>query len=206
MVISLLRYAKSITKWKVNLTTSIYEMVRNVKTNEYLELDQSSQVFPKTYNLLVDMFETAQEIWVTCTSDDDRQIARPSINLGQDNQMQMVGGNGGNQFSQYVRQNVGNQVVQNAVQNPGVQNVGNQNGVIVVPGIAHQNENGNVVVALGLRVNANGTRQSDKFTKTSRGLSYLARNCHQTKERDQPYLQTPSADWLKRKNSGIHSS
>ncbi|GKD00707.1 hypothetical protein Tco_1170981, partial [Tanacetum coccineum] len=40
-----------------------------------------------------------------------------------------------------------NQVVQNAVQNPGVQNVRNQNGVIVVPGIAYQNENGNVIEA-----------------------------------------------------------
>ncbi|GKA81225.1 hypothetical protein Tco_0787917 [Tanacetum coccineum] len=54
---------------------------------------------------------------------------------------QMVGGSGGNQFRQFVGnqngynavRNVGNQVVQNAVQNPGVQNVGNQNGIIVVP-------------------------------------------------------------------------
>ncbi|GJX49700.1 hypothetical protein Tco_0276545 [Tanacetum coccineum] len=65
------------------------------------------------------------------------------MNMGQHRQMQMVGGNGGNQFRQYARQNVGNQngynaiqnvgnqVGQNAVQNPGVQNVGNQNGLIV---------------------------------------------------------------------------
>nr|GFC96066.1 hypothetical protein [Tanacetum cinerariifolium] len=54
--------------------------------------------------------------------------------------MQMVGGNGGNQFRQYAGQNagnpagyndvIGNQVNQNAVQNPRVQNVGNQNGFI----------------------------------------------------------------------------
>ncbi|GJX68291.1 hypothetical protein Tco_0304018 [Tanacetum coccineum] len=67
--------------------------------------------------------------------------------------MQMVGGNGGNQFKQYpwqnvrnkngynVVQNVENQVVQNAVQNPGIQNVGNQNKLIVVPRIANQNLN-----------------------------------------------------------------
>ncbi|GKF93852.1 hypothetical protein Tco_0283552, partial [Tanacetum coccineum] len=36
----------------------------------------------------------------------------------------------------------GNQVVQNAVQN-----VGNQNGVIIVLGIANQNRNGNIVAA-----------------------------------------------------------
>ncbi|GJS45311.1 retrovirus-related pol polyprotein from transposon TNT 1-94 [Tanacetum coccineum] len=60
------------------------------------------------------------------------------------------------QISQPV-QNVGNQVVQNAVQNPGVQNVGNQNRLIVVPGIANQNpnENGNVVAAWA-GGNANG--------------------------------------------------
>ncbi|GJZ95439.1 hypothetical protein Tco_0667773 [Tanacetum coccineum] len=77
----------------------------------------------------------------------DPLITQPGMNLGQDNQMQMVGGNGGNKFRQYVGQNVGNQVVQNAVQNPSVQNVGNQIGVIVVLGIAHQNGNGNGVAA-----------------------------------------------------------
>ncbi|GKF32330.1 hypothetical protein Tco_0102128 [Tanacetum coccineum] len=62
------------------------------------------------------------------------------MNMGQDRQMQMVG-----------IPNVGNQVVQNAVRNPGVQNVGKQNGLIVVPGIANpnvnQHGNGNVIVA-----------------------------------------------------------
>nr|GEZ24592.1 hypothetical protein [Tanacetum cinerariifolium] len=37
------------------------------------------------------------------------------------------------------------QVAQNAVQNAGVQNDGNQNGLVVVPGIANQNGTGNVV-------------------------------------------------------------
>ncbi|GKE07454.1 hypothetical protein Tco_1399472 [Tanacetum coccineum] len=35
----------------------------------------------------------------------NRQIAQPGMNIGQDRQMQMVGGNGGNQFRQYVGQN-----------------------------------------------------------------------------------------------------
>ncbi|GKB72658.1 hypothetical protein Tco_0934070, partial [Tanacetum coccineum] len=38
-------------------------------------------------------------------------------------------------------------VVQNVVQNPGIQNVRNKNGLIVVPRIANQNGNGNVVAA-----------------------------------------------------------
>ncbi|GJU06391.1 hypothetical protein Tco_1122821 [Tanacetum coccineum] len=48
----------------------------------------------------------------------NRQIAQPSMNLGPDRQMHMVG-----------------------VQNPGVQNVGNQNELIVVMGIANPNAN-----------------------------------------------------------------
>nr|GFD04628.1 hypothetical protein [Tanacetum cinerariifolium] len=88
-----------------------------------------------------------------------RQIAQPGMNMGQDKQMQMVGGNGGNQFRQYAGKNAGNpteyndvirnQVNQNAVQNPRVQNVGNHNGLIGVQGNGNQNQigNGNLVAA-----------------------------------------------------------
>nr|GEX90600.1 RNA-directed DNA polymerase, eukaryota, reverse transcriptase zinc-binding domain protein [Tanacetum cinerariifolium] len=62
----------------------------------------------------------------------NRQIAQPGMNMGQDKQMQMVGGNGGNQFRQYVGQNVGNLTGYNDVPN-----VGNQN----------PNGNGNLVAA-----------------------------------------------------------
>nr|GFD47911.1 hypothetical protein [Tanacetum cinerariifolium] len=65
----------------------------------------------------------------------NRQIAQPGMNMGQDRQMQMIGGNGGNQFRQYAGQNARNlngyNVVQNVgnqvVQNPRVQNDGNHN-------------------------------------------------------------------------------
>nr|GEV27379.1 hypothetical protein [Tanacetum cinerariifolium] len=99
----------------------------------------------------------------------NRQIAQPGMNMGQDRQMQMVRGNDGNQFRQYVGQNVGNlngyndvqnlgnRVIQNAVQNPRIQNVGNQNGQIVVPGNANQNPNGNGnLVAARAKGNATG--------------------------------------------------
>ncbi|GJZ95349.1 hypothetical protein Tco_0667552 [Tanacetum coccineum] len=102
----------------------------------------------------------------------NRQIAQPGINMGQDRQMQMIRGNDGNQFRQYVRQNVRNQngynavqnvrnqVVPNAVQNLGVHNVGNQNGLLIVSGIANQNpnENGNVVAA---RAEGNAIRNNE---------------------------------------------
>nr|GEV79279.1 retrovirus-related Pol polyprotein from transposon TNT 1-94 [Tanacetum cinerariifolium] len=45
-----------------------------------------------------------------------------------------------------------NQVAQHVIQNPRVQNVGNQNGIIGVPGNANQNGNGNLVAA---RANGN---------------------------------------------------
>nr|GFD24548.1 hypothetical protein [Tanacetum cinerariifolium] len=65
----------------------------------------------------------------------------------QDRQMQMIGGNGRNQFRQYAGnlngynaiQNVGNQVAQN----PKVQNIGNHNGLIDVLGNGNQNQIGN---------------------------------------------------------------
>ncbi|GKA66141.1 hypothetical protein Tco_0765949 [Tanacetum coccineum] len=103
----------------------------------------------------------------------NRQIAQLSMNMSQDRQMQMVGGNGGNQLRQYARQNVRNQngynvvqnvrnqVVQNAVQNPSVQNVGNHNGLIIVQGIGNKNpnRNGNVVAAQA-KGNANGNNEA----------------------------------------------
>nr|GEX24764.1 hypothetical protein [Tanacetum cinerariifolium] len=57
--------------------------------------------------------------------------------------------------------NVRNQVVHNAFQNPGIQNIGNHNGLIVVPVIVNQNlnGNGNVVAA---RAEGNATRNNDR--------------------------------------------
>ncbi|GKD11613.1 hypothetical protein Tco_1196020, partial [Tanacetum coccineum] len=122
------------------------------------------------------------------------------MNMGLDRHMQMVRGNGGNQFRQYARQNAGNQieynagqlagnqivynVVQNAwnqvghnaVQNLGIQNARNQNGLIVVLGIANQNENGNVVAAQA-KGNGNGNNANQIRCYNYRGLSHYARNC-----------------------------
>nr|GEV07654.1 hypothetical protein [Tanacetum cinerariifolium] len=91
----------------------------------------------------------------------NRQIAQPGMNMGQDRKMQMIGGNGGNQFRQYAGQNarnltryndvqnIRNQIIQNAIQNLRVQNIGNQNGSIGVLGNGNQNQigNGNLVAA-----------------------------------------------------------
>nr|GEZ56309.1 hypothetical protein [Tanacetum cinerariifolium] len=76
---------------------------------------------------------------------------------------------------------------QNAVQNAGIQSGGNQNGLVVVPGIANQNETGNVVAA-----RANGTRNGNQARcYNCRVLGHIARNCSaRPRRRDVAYLQT----------------
>ncbi|GKE65810.1 hypothetical protein Tco_1519971 [Tanacetum coccineum] len=91
-------------------------------------------------------------------------------------------------------QNVRNQVVQNLVQNSSNQNVGNQNGLIVVLGIANQNANqngnGNVVAARA-EGNGNGNNGNKIRWYNYRGLSYYARNYTTSPRRkDLAYLQT----------------
>nr|GEZ17077.1 integrase, catalytic region, zinc finger, CCHC-type, peptidase aspartic, catalytic [Tanacetum cinerariifolium] len=130
------------------------------------------------------------------------QITQPGMNMGQDRQMQMVRGNGENQFRQYARQNagnpagyndvIGNQVNQNAVQNPRVQNVGSQNGLIGVQGNGNQNQTGNHnLVAARAEGNAAGQNGNQIRCYNCRGVGYYARNYTvRPRRRDAAYLQT----------------
>nr|GEZ25309.1 retrovirus-related Pol polyprotein from transposon TNT 1-94 [Tanacetum cinerariifolium] len=101
----------------------------------------------------------------------NRHIAQPVINMGQDRQIQNVGGNGENQFGQYVDQVAQNQQGFNAWQN----------------GIANQSGTGNVVAA-----RAEGTRIGNQARCCNcRGLGHIARNCTaKPRRRDDAYLQT----------------
>ncbi|GJS58772.1 hypothetical protein Tco_0653556 [Tanacetum coccineum] len=78
-------------------------------------------------------------------SDPTTTINMPSMNTGQDREVQMVGG------------------WTESVQNPDIQNVGNQNRLIIVLGIANQNDNqnrnGNVVEA---RAEGNGKGNNEE--------------------------------------------
>ncbi|GKA00877.1 hypothetical protein Tco_0673542 [Tanacetum coccineum] len=93
------------------------DMITHEKLKQVEADDQAIQTIllglPKDIYVAVDSCETDQEIW---------QIAQPDMNLGQDRQMQMIGGNGGNQFRQYAGQNVRNQNGYNSVQNVGIRN------------------------------------------------------------------------------------
>nr|GEY54402.1 ribonuclease H-like domain-containing protein [Tanacetum cinerariifolium] len=95
------------------------------------------------------------------------------MNMGQDKQMQMIGGNGENQFRQYAGQNVGNLNGYNEVQN----NVGNPNGLMGVQGNGNQNQigNGNLVTVRaegnaarhnGNQIRFGGNEESKKMRKT----------------------------------------
>nr|GEV32801.1 hypothetical protein [Tanacetum cinerariifolium] len=96
------------------------------------------------------------------------------MNMGQDRQMQMIGGNGENQFRQYDGQNVGNLNGYNAVHN-----VGNQT----------PNGNGNLIA---VRAEGNATRHNSNQIRcyNCRGVGYFARNCTiRPRRRDDAYLQ-----------------
>nr|GEZ53921.1 hypothetical protein [Tanacetum cinerariifolium] len=98
----------------------------------------------------------------------NKQIAQLGMNMGQDRQMQMVRGNGGNQFRQYAR-------------NPAGYNdaIGNQN----------QIENGNLVVACA-EGNATGQNGNQIRCYNCRGVGHYARNCIvRPRRRDAAYLQ-----------------
>nr|GFC95171.1 hypothetical protein [Tanacetum cinerariifolium] len=120
----------------------------------------------------------------------NRQIAQPDMNMGQDRQMQMIGGNGGNQFRQYAGHNAGNLNGYNAVQNVEnqvaqnlrVQNVGNQNGLMGV----QRNSN---LVAVRAEGNVAGQNENQIRCYNCREFGHYARNCTvRPRRRDVAYL------------------
>nr|GEV23087.1 hypothetical protein [Tanacetum cinerariifolium] len=193
-------------EWKRHVT-----IVRNIKNlheadftqiYDFLKMNQDEQVQPSTIikselhaasndsfedindptkamNAVLILFAKAFQLTAptnnnqrTSSNPRKRQIDQPVMNMSQDRQTQ---------------NNRGIQVAQNAVQNAGVQNGGNQNGLVVIPGIANQNGTGNVVVA-----RAEGTGNGNQARcYNCRGLGHIARNyTARPRRRDAAYLQT----------------
>nr|GEY94241.1 hypothetical protein [Tanacetum cinerariifolium] len=116
--------------------------------------------------------------------------------MGQDRQMQIIGGNGGNQFRKYAGQNagnptgyndvIGNQVIQTAVQNPKVQNVGNPNGLMeeydLMAAAAELDEieevNANCILMANLQqASSSGTQTDSTPVYDSDGSAEVHENC-----------------------------
>nr|GEZ59749.1 hypothetical protein [Tanacetum cinerariifolium] len=68
---------------------------------------QSKDLYTADYTQLYDFLKYNQKERIS-SNPRNRQIAQPGMNMGQDRQMQMVGGNGRNQFRQYAGQNARN--------------------------------------------------------------------------------------------------
>nr|GFC82733.1 hypothetical protein [Tanacetum cinerariifolium] len=118
----------------------------------------------------------------------NQNIAQPGMNMGQDRQMQMIGGNGGNQFRQYAGQNAGSLNGYNEVQN--VRNQVAQNLRVQNDGIQNQIGNGNLVAARA-EGNAAGQNANQIRCYNCRGFGHYARNCTaRPRRRDAAYLQT----------------
>nr|GFA02202.1 hypothetical protein [Tanacetum cinerariifolium] len=120
----------------------------------------------------------------------NRQIAQPNMNLGQDRQMQMVGGiRNGNQ-NQIGN---GNLVAARAEGNAAGKN-GNQIRCYNCRGVgnAKQNQNGNGnLVAARAKGNTTGQNGNQIRCYNCRGVGHFARNCTvRPSKRDAAYLQT----------------
>nr|GEW80606.1 hypothetical protein [Tanacetum cinerariifolium] len=111
---------------------------------------------PEDIYAAVDSCETAKEIWehvrqMMKGSDIREQEKRQSSSMSGKSSCLLTGNQSNliiiNQQGYNTWQNGGIQVAQNAGQIAGVQSGGNQNGLVVIPGIANQSGTGNVVAA-----------------------------------------------------------
>nr|GEX00714.1 hypothetical protein [Tanacetum cinerariifolium] len=94
--------------------------------------------------------------------------------------------------NQRISSNPRNRQIAQPVQNPRIQNVGNQNGLLGVPGNANKNPNGNgSLVAVRAKGNATGHNRNQITCYNCRRVGHFARNYTvRQRRRDAAYLQT----------------
>nr|GFB14400.1 hypothetical protein [Tanacetum cinerariifolium] len=133
---------------------------------------QTKDLHTADYTQLYDFLKYNQKERIS-SNPRNMQIAQLGMNMGQDRQMQMIGGNGRNQFRQYAGQNAGNLAGYNEV-------IGNQN----------QIGNGNLM-AVRAEGNVAGQNGNQIRCYNYRGIGHYARNCiARPRRRDAAYLQT----------------
>nr|GEW96313.1 hypothetical protein [Tanacetum cinerariifolium] len=111
----------------------------------------------------------------------NRQITQPSMNMGQDRQMQMVRGNGENQFRHYAGQNVGNlnwngNLVAARTEGNAAGHNGNQIRCYNCRGVGHYSRNSDLEETEKVNANcilmANLQQASTSGTQTDKALVY----------------------------------
>ncbi|GJR81109.1 hypothetical protein Tco_0710556 [Tanacetum coccineum] len=130
------------------------------------------QLYPTTF--------IQHELLATTNIKSDEDISDPTTAI---NMALVLMAKAWNQNGYNVVQNVRNQVVQNTVHNSSIQNVENQNGLIVVPGIANQNANLNGkenVVAARAEGNGNGNNSNIDEIEEVNANCILMANLQQT--------------------------
>nr|GEY45346.1 hypothetical protein [Tanacetum cinerariifolium] len=148
--------------------TQLYDFLKYNQTENYLQqpMPNPEDITDPTdaMNMALALMAKAFKLnYSTPTNNNQRissnprnwQIAQLGMNMGQDRQMQMVGGNGGNQFRQYAWQNAGNPAGYNDV-------------------IENQIRNGNLVAARA-EGNAGGQNGNQIKCYNCRGLGHYAR-------------------------------
>nr|GFD05169.1 hypothetical protein [Tanacetum cinerariifolium] len=76
--------------------------------NPYASPAPHQDLSPFNQNYMQQPMTNPEDITDLTTAINMALIAQPGMNIGQDRQIQMIGGNGGNQFRQYAGQNAGN--------------------------------------------------------------------------------------------------
>nr|GFB20941.1 hypothetical protein [Tanacetum cinerariifolium] len=96
-------------EWSRHVT--IVHQTKDLNTTDYTQLSYNCNEYGTRINgkiIQAKLLNTNQQQSENFIEPKEQAVAQPDMNMGQDGQMKMVGGNGGNQFRQYAGQNARN--------------------------------------------------------------------------------------------------